>query len=381
MSVSRRSFVRTLGVGSAGALALPWVSARGMEASSVGEGAATVSDRWQNGIIKLDSNENPNGPVPAAIEAIKQSFHRAALYPAAGEGELRTAIAKANGVPAEMVMLGCGSGELLRLSVQAYCSPTKPLVAANPTFESSGAFARTLGYPERAVPLAADLSIDLNAMLAQVKGAGLVFLCNPNNPTGHVHGAAAVTAFVEAALAADPDVIVMVDEAYHEFVDDPSYATALPLVEKHARVVVSRTYSKIYGLAGLRVGYLFGQPATIAKMQRFRLPNGINGLAQVAVMAAISDPAQMRREQELNRIAKRYTRNAFEKAGFKVVPSEANFILVDVKRESRLFREACRTKGVAVGRPFPPLTNWARISIGTMAEMEKACPVMLQTLA
>jgi histidinol-phosphate aminotransferase len=379
MAVSRRAFVRTLGVSGATALTLPaWISARGLEAAT----AEPLDAAWhaQGGVLRLESNENPNGPVPAAIRAMTENFGRAAHYPSSGERALREAIAKANDLSQAQVLLGSGSGEILRLAVQAFCSPSKHLVTAVPTFETPATYARVLDLPVREVPLTSTHALDTERMLREVRGAGLVFFCNPNNPTGHVIGKQDAEAFVRAVLAADPEVIVLVDEAYHEFVDDPAYASLLPMCAEHPRVFVSRTFSKIYGLAGMRVGYAFGQPATLARMDRLRLNNGIGSLAQVAAIAALDDPAQMRTEQEGNRAARAFTTKWFTDAGYRVVPSQTNFVLVDIRRDSSAFRDACRAQGVGVGRPFPPLTNHSRISIGTMAEMQQAVGVFRRVL-
>jgi len=381
MALSRRTFVRSLGVGSAGALALPsWLNARGLEAGTFDAVEAATAALQGAAPIKLDSNENPRGPVPAAIRAVQESFKRAALYPARNEQPVRDAIAKANGLAPDEVMLGAGSGEVLRLAVQAFCSPTRHLVTARPSFETPVQYATVLGLPIREVPLDANQAIDLKGMLAQVKGAGLVFLCNPNNPTGHVHGAAAVTEFVQAALRADPEVIVLVDEAYHEFVADPAYATAVPLFKANPRVFVSRTFSKIYGIAGMRLGYALGAPATLTRMERLRLPNGIGGLTQVAGVAAIMDGGQMQKEHEANLEAREFTTAWFKGAGYSVVPSQANFVLVDIRRDATAFQDACAAQGVLVGRTFPPLTQHSRISIGTMDEMRRATAVFRRVL-
>jgi len=380
MSVSRRAFVRTLGVSGAAALSVPaWASARGMEAATASPADAAWAE--QGDLLRLDSNENPNGPVPAAIRAMTASFRRAAHYPASTERVLREAIARVNSLQPDQVLLGSGSGEILRLAVQAFCSPTKHLVTAAPTFETPAGFARTLGFPVREVGLTSSLALDTDKMLREVRGAGLVFFCNPNNPTGHVIGRSGAETFVRAVLAADPEVVVLVDEAYHEFVDDPSYASMLPLCADNPRVFVSRTFSKIYGLAGMRVGYAFGQPATLAKMDRFRLANGIGALAQAAAIASLDDPTQMQREQAGNREARAFTTKWFTDAGYTVVPSQTNFVLVNIRRDSREFRDACRAQGAAVGRPFPPLTNYSRISIGTMDEMRRATAIFQRVLA
>lgn len=383
MAVSRRAFVAALGVGGAGALTLPsWVQARGMEAASaLPSEAALIAAQQQNPMIRLMSNENPYGPVPAAIRAIQASWHEAAWYPASGETRVRQALATANDLPVEQVMLGSGSGEILRMAVQAFCSPTKHLVTASPTFETPAGTAKDFSLDVREVPLDAQLRLDLDGMLRQVRGAGLVFLCNPNNPTGHVHGQEAVDGFIRAALAADPEVMILVDEAYHEFVDDPSYRSALPMIATEPRVFVSRTFSKIYGLAGLRVGYAFGQPATLSRMTRFRLANGIGALAQVAAIASLQDPAQMQKEQEKNRVARAFTTKWFTDAGYNVIPSQTNFVLVDIRRPAQDFRLACARQGVAVGRTFAPLTNYSRISFGTMPEMQQAVEIFQRVLA
>lgn len=381
MAVSRRSFVRALGLGGTAALTAPsWIGARGLESLGGSADFAELERTLQGGAIRLMSNENPNGPVPAAIRAMQASFHEAAWYPASTEGRVREALARANGLPEEQIMLGSGSGEILKVAVQAFCSPTKHLVAAVPTFETPTATARGLGFPVKEIPLDAQQRIDLDGMLREVKGAGLVFLCNPNNPTGHVHGKDAVERFLRAALAADPEVVILVDEAYHEFVDDPSYASALPLIATQPRIFVSRTFSKIYGLAGLRVGYAFGQPATLQRMAPHRVSNGVGALAQVAAVAAMADTQQMAREQQLNREARAFTTRVFTDLGYEVIPSQTNFVFVNVRRDARDFQTACRNEGLIVGRPFPPMNQWSRVSIGTMDEMRRAAPVFRKLL-
>lgn len=382
MAFSRRSFVRALGLGGASALSAPaWVNARGLESLAGELDVAELERLSQGGAIRLMSNENPNGPIPSAIRAMQASFHEAAWYPASGEQRVREALARANGVPVEQIMLGSGSGEVLKLAVEAFCSPTKHLVTAIPTFETPTVIAQTLGYPVKEVPLDAQLRLNLEGMLREVSGAGLVFLCNPNNPTGHVYGKAEIERFIAACLAADPEVTILVDEAYHEFVSDPAYTSMLPMVATQPRVFVSRTFSKIYGMAGLRVGYAFGQPATLQRMARLRLANGIGAMAQVAAVAALGDPAAMAREQRLNREAREYTTKLFTDMGYQVVPSQTNFVLVNIRRDTREFQNACRAQNVLVGRAFPPLMQWSRISIGTMAEMQRASAVFRQVLA
>lgn len=409
MPVSRRSFVRTLGVGSAGSLLAPWITARGQEALASGgasfelteTGLAGLDAAERNGALsrlawpsdaiarariaspnalRLDSNENPNGPGPAALNAVRAAFGEACRYPDLPTDALRTAVALAHRVEPDNVILGCGSGEVLRMAVYAFTSPARALVTGAPSFEDPQKHAETIGSPVRAVRVDAALKLDLAAMAAAAHGSGLIFLCNPNNPTATLHPAHAVRDFVTRALANAPDATILIDEAYHEYVEDPAYATAIPLAMENPRVVVARTFSKVHGMAGLRVGYAIGHKDTIATLHRQRLPNSINVLGASAALASLAERGHVEREHELNREARELTRRALKSMGYAVGQSNANFIMVDVRRDSREFQKACRAQGVLVGRPFPPLTSHARISIGTMAEMHRALDVFRSVL-
>jgi histidinol-phosphate aminotransferase len=279
------------------------------------------------------------------------------------------------------VILGCGSGELLRATVNAFTSPERALVAPEPTFEAPGNWARFRNVPVTAPRVDAALKIDLDAMTQAARGAGLVFFCNPNNPTATVHSKADVTAFVQRVNQLSPQTTILIDEAYHEYVDDPSYGTSIPLALSNPRVVVTRTFSKVLGMAGLRAGYAIGQPATLAQIGAWCLGSNISQLALVAAIHAVGDAAHIAREQKLNRAARAHTRQFFEKAGYKVAQSQANFMMVDIRRDAREFKLECVKKLVAIGRPFPALPTHVRVSIGTMAEMEKALQVFRTTLA
>ena len=214
-----------------------------------------------------------------------------------------------------------------------------------------------------------------------MSGAGLVFLCNPNNPTTTVHGASSVKTFINETHKRAPNAIVMVDEAYHEYVDDPTYATAVPIALEDPNVIAVRTFSKVFGMAGLRLGYVIGRPETLRQMQRHKLGNAINVLAAAAGVATIADPAHIEREKQLNRVAREYTRKAFEGMGYKSAESHGNFLMVAIGRDSKVFKDQCAKHGILVGRPFPPLTTHARVSIGTMDEMKRATEVFRQVLS
>jgi histidinol-phosphate aminotransferase len=379
VSVSRRSFVKVLGAGSAGALALPFLTARGHEAlAATGEVSELLAA--PAGTYRLDSNENPRGPLPSVLAAVRGALGETSRYPYQVSSDIRAAIARAHGVKPENVLVGCGSGEILRVGVDAFCSPTRALVTAAPTYEGPANRANTLGVPLRATRVSPDLGLDLSAMAAASRDAGMVFLCNPNNPTGTVHSAGAVRDFV-SRVHRESDATVVVDEAYHEYCDHPAYESALPLALASPRVVVVRTFSKAYGLAGLRVGYAIGQAPTIAAMQRHRLANGVNVLGGVAAMAALNaNRSELAREQALNREGRDMAAKFFRDLGFTVTPSQANFVLIDVRRDVRRVQEAAKGRGVLVGRPFPPLETHLRVSIGTADEMRAALPLLAEVL-
>ena len=395
MSVSRRSFLKSASVGGVGALSLPLIGARGSEAAREAEpfvwnrGPLTGFAADERAALRLraadpircDSNENPNGPGKRALDAVRAMFGEAPRYPDVPSVELQRAIATHYRIAPEQVLVGCGSGEVLRMASYAFTSPQRALVTGAPSFEDPVRHSQLMNAEIRAVPVDTKLALDLDGMLAQVKGAGLVFLCNPNNPTGTVHGASAVREFIAQANRANPDCVIMVDEAYHEYVDDRDYATMLPEALQNPKVVVVRTFSKVYGMAGLRAGYVIGNPETLRQMQRHRLPNSINVLGAAAAIATLPDAAHLESEKQLTRSAREFTRKAFETMGYKAPVSNTNFIMVPIGRDSRAFRDACAKHGILVGRPFPPLTTHARISIGTMDEMKKAVEVFRQVLS
>jgi histidinol-phosphate aminotransferase len=396
MPVSRRSFVATvgatLGAGATGILSAPLVSWRGREDLFAQQGTQqpaagakeTRAERLlasRPGMIRIDSNENPNGPGKRALGAISAHLNESNRYPVKGEDDLIQTLATVHGLRPENFIIGCGSGELLRSAVFAFTSPTRALVAPEPTFEAPANFAKFLNHPVNAPKVDAKLSLDLGAMTDAARGAGLVYFCNPNNPTATVHGKADVEAFVEHVMRASPETTILIDEAYHEYVADPSYRTSIPMALANPRVVVTRTFSKVFGMAGLRAGYAVGQPETLKKMSAWLLGSNVNQLALVAAMATVGDTAHIADEVRRNTEARAYTRQFFEKAGYTVHASEANFMMVDIRRDAKAFKLECVKHKVAIGRFFPALPTYARVSVGTMPEMTKAVAVFRSVLS
>jgi histidinol-phosphate aminotransferase len=378
MSLSRRAFFRSAGIAGAGLIATDFITGRGREAW-----AATMTQgpvgRTTSRLISINANENAYGPGPAALDAIRALVGPASgRYPMNGP-QLDAAIAKHFGVDAKNVLVGTGSTEVIKAAVHAFTGPTRALVAAMPTWEDPGRTARSLKAPVKDVAVDSDLRIDIAATAAAAKGAGLVFFCNPNNPTGTVHGKATVTKFVEDVLAASPQTTILLDEAYYDFVVDPSYATGIPLAMKYPHVIVTRTFSKVHGMAGLRVGYAIGHPDTLKKIAS-RMTSDMNLLSNAAAAASIQDSTHIAKQRDTIRRSLEETMQVFRDAGCRVADSQANFLLADVKRPTKEFRDACEKQGVMIGRDFPPLATWARVSIGTTEEMKTANEVFRKIL-
>ena len=241
--------------------------------------------------------------------------------------------------------------------------------------------ARVTGSSIVEVPLTGSMHLDLEAMAEASKGAGLVFLCNPNNPTATVHSSAAVNEFVENVLSASPETTILIDEAYHDYVTDPSYASEYQLALDNPRVIVARTFSKAYGMAGLRVGYAIAQEDTVREISAVQFGMSLNVMALAAAAATLEDPQRLADESRRNTEARQFTIDWFAQNGFEATDSQTNFLFVNTGIPAGEFRSACAEHGVLVGRDFPPFAEThARISIGTMAEMQQAVGVFGQVL-
>ena len=388
MSVSRRDVFGSLTVaasGPSGAL----IAARGRE--------ALVDELWPNTVdaaivqppgndeIRLSSNENPLGPGKRALDAVREAFQDASRYPdntSPSMGDLQNALAAANDASREHVLLGAGSGELLKDAVQAFTSHSKHLVTATPSYLTSARVAKYLGTEVRAIPVNSDGKLNLGAMAEASRDAGLIFVCNPNNPTGTVHEAEAIADFVERVQDISPDTVIHFDEAYHEYVTDPGYRSALSLALWTPNVFVSRTFSKVYGMAGLRIGYAMGHKDTIAKLGRYGLPINTNNVGVAAAYATFHDEVRVRREIKRNAAARQFTIDFFRGTGHEVFESNANFIFVNIGRPAAEMRTACAEQDIRIGRDFPPMERThARISIGTMEEMQRATKIFAKVLA
>jgi histidinol-phosphate aminotransferase len=383
MSLSRRAFVQTLGIGAAGALGSSFIGARGREGflRSALEAHLYAADP---GMILLSSNENPMGPAPAVLQAVRAVANdapRPGRY--VNQRDTEDAVTAKFKVKRENVLLGTGSTQILRTSTHVFTSKDRALVGSIPTYEECTDYARLIGSPIRPVPMDKDLRIDLNATLDAAKGAGLVFYCNPNNPTATAVSAKDTRDFIDKVLKASPETTILVDEAYFEYATDPAYETMIPLAIQNPRVVVARTFSKAYGMAGLRLGFAIGHVDTIKKMADWDSGGTLNILGlQAGIAAAGIDAKWLETEKARNKEARDYAMNWFKQRGMTPTDSQTNFMFVNIKRPARAFRDACRAQGILVARDFPPFEKThCRISVGTLDEMKKATAVFDKVLA
>ena len=353
--LSRRGFTRMIGAGAAYAALRPAERVH----ASVGSSAANV--------VRLSSNENPYGPSPSALKAMTDGFSLAWRYPDEHADILAEELARMHGVPAEQVLLGDGSGEILKLCAAAYTGPGKKIVLANPTFEAIARHAGVANAEVVKIDLKPDYSHDLKKMLDAATGAGLVYICNPNNPTGSLTAKHELSEFL-AKLS--PATIVLVDEAYHHYVESTDYESVIPLVKQYPNLIVARTFSKIYGMAGLRCGYCVTQRANIARLRTHQIFDSVNIMALVAAQASVKDAEQVTRGRRLNMEVKKTVCAELDALGYRYIPSHANFMMIDIRREVRPAIAAMRARGVEVGRVFPALPNFMRVTIGTAPDMK-----------
>jgi histidinol-phosphate aminotransferase len=295
------------------------------------------------------------------------SFGLSCRYPDEHNNLLIEKLAKLNNVSHDQILLGDGSGEILKLCAETFTGKQRgALVVAVPTFEAILLNASANGADVVKVPLTGSFAHDLPKMLAAAKG-GLIYVCNPNNPTASITPKDELRDFITKT---PPEIMILVDEAYFHFADSPEYESVIPLVKEHPNVIVSRTFSKIYGMAGLRCGYCVAQKETIERMRRNQMWDSVNCMALAAATASLDDPDHVPNGQRLNKEAKQFTTSELEKMGYKSIPSQANFIMFDCKRPVVPIIKAMKDRNVHVGRLFPALPNHMRLTIGKKSEME-----------
>jgi histidinol-phosphate aminotransferase len=356
ISISRRRFAQLLGAGAAVAVVRPALSL-----------ATSPEPAVALGIVRLSSNENPYGPSPKAFKAMSDAFSLASRYPDEHDNVLIDKLAKINGVNRDQILLGDGSNEILKLCADTFTGKEKgKLIAADPTFEAILNQARVNGAEVVKVPLTRSFSHDLPKMLAPAN-EGLVYICNPNNPTASITPKNELREFITKTPR---ETTILVDEAYFHYADAPDYETVIPLVKDHSNLIVARTFSKIYGMAGLRCGYCVAQKETIDQLRPHQMWDSVNIMALAAASASLDDPAQVPNGRRLNNEARAFVTAELDTMGYKSIPSQANFIMFDCKRPVMPLIGALKQHNVRVGRLFPALPSHMRLTIGKKSEME-----------
>jgi histidinol-phosphate aminotransferase len=326
--------------------------------------------------IKLASNENPLGPSPRAIQAISgavQGIHR---YPDAAAWALREKLAERLSVPMTEIIHGSGSSEVLDLAIRTFVSVGKHVVFGEPSFVMYRALCLAAGVEFTAVPLR-DLTHDLEAMAGAVRPeTRLMFIANPNNPTGTYLGKAALERFLKEV---HPEVTIVMDEAYIEYSDAADFPDAMQLRHLRERLIIARTFSKIYGLAAQRVGYGVGPASMIDYMNRVRPPFNIGTLGQVAALAALDDDEHVKASRSLNQRERSRLTQELATLGLAVAPSQANFVWVDFGRPARPLYDALLRRGVIV-RPVPVPTA-LRITVGLASENDRFLAALKEVIS
>jgi histidinol-phosphate aminotransferase len=395
-SMTRRRFAQLIGAGAAYVAARPQISLADdyqvSQAPRVGLARA---------LVRLNSNENPYGPSPLALKAMSEAFALAWRYPDEQNDKLIEMLARINGVKEDQILLGDGSGEILKLCAAAFTGPLtednrsitlarptrgpalsfKPgrgrLVVADPTFEAILNHGTVNGAEVVKVPLTASFAHDLNRMMAEAS-EGLIYICNPNNPTASITPKSDLRDFIAKCPS---QTMILVDEAYHHYADGADYESAIPFIQQHPNLIVARTFSKVYGMAGLRCGYCVARPETIQRMRPHQTWDSVNIMALVAAIASLKDDDHVARGRRLNRETKAMVSSALERMGYQHIPSQANFIMIDVKRPVQPLIGALRERGIQVGRLFPTLPHHLRVTIGKRLQMQAFLSAFRQVVA
>ena len=367
--MNRRHFIRRTVAGGAG---LTLIGSPAWEVAAQIVGGSSLRHVQGVGLddpelVELSINENALGPSRLAIEQVARRMFGMNRYPF--HDQLEQALATHHDVPVDTILTGVGSSELLNMvALAAYFDRGGNTVTAVPSYPDVARRTTTLGRELRRVPLKADFGIDLEAMSRALDAeTRLVFICNPNNPTGQLLDAAGLRRFVEAV---PPDVIVVIDEAYIHFVDDPAYPSAIALALARDNVVVTRTFSKAYGLGGVRVGYGIARPDLVKRLARFGLGNlNKNALSIAAALGALTDQDHVRRTVEVVREGKAYLHAKLKEMGFEPLKTQTIFVTVDVGPSLQTWLPLLRERKVKVRQAFD-MDGYMRITAGLPRENE-----------
>jgi histidinol-phosphate aminotransferase len=332
--------------------------------------AAHQAEPMSKDMVWLNSNENPAGPPAVSLDAMREALPVSGRYHYSEFNQIHKVIAGSEELTPDQIVTGAGSSEVLHTAVDVFTSPTRPLISVTPAYEGPIELTRALGRPVVLTKLRDDYTADVKllAEAAANAGGGMIYLCNPNNPTSAVVKSDEVDWLV-ANLPAN--TMLLVDEAYIHFVESPDVKSAIPYVRQGKDVIVARTFSKIYGMAGLRVGFAAAKPSIIAKLAPLQM-NVVSIVSARAVVAALNNRDTILPERKAGFAkTRRELCTWLREHNVKYIEPNANFLMIDTGRNAREFISAMPKLGVAPGRPFPPLDQMLRVTIGTDAEMAK----------
>ncbi len=325
-------------------------------------------DDEYDSLAKLSSNENPYGPSESMLEAMNGAWKYSNRY-GYPDGDIQQMIADHHGVDPENILIGAGSGETLEVAGLAFLGHDKKVIGVEPTFTTVYRTATGIDADVIALPLTSDYRQDIAATIKATKrnyrDVGMVYLCNPNNPTGRIVPSREIRQLLDGI---PEDVPVLIDEAYHHFIEDPEYSTSVPYVLEGRQVLVARTFSKIYGMAGLRLGYGIAPKEMIDRMRPYST-GSVNALVKWGGVAALKDTESEAWVKKTTIALRKKTVAEVESMGYSVIPSETNFFMVQTGRPASEVRAEFRKRDIAVGRDFPPMLDHLRVSIGTEEEM------------
>lgn len=363
MPVSRRSFFQSLGVG------MSLTSVKWRSLFQVPDSLAPEQSDETDGFIHLDRNENPYGPSSKVQEFLRSAVPTANRYPGSERDALLNAIAEMHKIKPEQVVLGCGSTELLRAAATTFLGPGKKLIRATPTFADTEHYARSVGAEIIALPLTKVFAHDLPAMRARVDhSAGLIYICNPNNPTASLTPRKEIETFLTNLLPTDTYVVI--DEAYHHYAgDSDAYSSFLDHPVANDHVVVTRTFSQAYGLAGLRLGYAVGAPKVIQRIRAATTLDNVNSMVAWSAVVALQDSAGIAELVDRNENVRQ---EFFNQAGGRVlkpISSHANFVMMNVYMPAERVLQHFRDHGILLGPVFSSMPTHVRISLGTPSQM------------
>jgi histidinol-phosphate aminotransferase len=363
-------FLRTgLAAGVAGLASPSLLSGKAIDLSTSTPSLGPLS-RIPDPPLRLQFNENPRGLSPAAKQAIIDNFPGASLYGSSARGQLTQRIAQTHGLETSYIAMGNGSGDTLRQAPQAIGKDGMHLIAADPTYgDIFGAQRQFQNVKVTRIPHRADYSHDVPAMRRAAQEPApvtLVYICQPNNPTGTLTATAEIDRWIQESDEATTYFVI--DEAYHHYVTDPSYKSSDRWVSTKRNVIVARTFSKIYAMAGLRLGYGIAHPDTARKLQAL-FGGGVSHLTAAAALASMDDPTWEKDSVRLNEEAKRITFQGLDQLGIKYIPSQTNFFMHQIKGELQAHSARMREQGILVGRAFPPMTEWNRVTFGLPEDM------------